>query len=93
MTVAKDLFVDRLNNLIGMAEVSISRCDQCLGVRHCLMKVEGRVLDSPPHPVGRLLNEMQDQCFSYITSVIETILPPRAWMYFIWLDMSLPDTR
>ena len=29
----------------------------------------------------------------YITSVMDTIFPPLAWMYFIWLDMSLPETR
>jgi hypothetical protein len=49
MTVAKNLFVDRLNNLIGMAEVSIGRCDQCFGFRHCLMKVGGKVLALAPH--------------------------------------------
>ena len=78
MTVAKNLFVDRLNNLIGMAEVSVSRRDQCFGFRHCLMKAAGRVLALAPHCIERLLNEMQDQGVSYITSVMETILPPRA---------------
>ena len=50
----------------------------------------GDVVDSPQgsEPKWRI-EEIRD----HITSVMETIRPPRAWMYFIWLLMSLPDTR
>ena len=92
MAVAKNLFVDRLNHLFGMAKVSVGRGDQCFGFDHCCVMGE-RVFAFVPHPVGGLSNEIQYQRPSYITSVMETILPPRAWMYFIWLDMSLPDTK
>ena len=97
VAVAEDLPVHGTDDVFSVAAILVGGCGQGgsgHGLRGGASKGAGigvRVMG--PLEGGWWCEAGRDDPRDHITSVMETIRPPRAWMYFIWLLMSLPETR